>query len=111
MGAISSRHSKSKYKNIPVVVNGKRFPSKKEANRFLILLSLQAKGEIFKLQTQVTIKIIVNGLHVCSYRADFVYYNKEGKKIIEDVKGYKTAIYKLKCKLLHAANGINVLET
>jgi len=48
---------------------------------------------------------------VTTYVADFRYKNKEGKEVVEDVKGFKTAIYRLKKKLVKAYYGISILET
>ena len=45
-----------------------------------------------------------------TYIADFVYY--EGKKeIVEDVKGYRTDVYKLKKRLMWVVHGIEIRET
>lgn len=43
--------------------------------------------------------------------ADFVYTTEDGAQIIEDVKGMKTDVYKLKKKLMKELRGIEILET
>ena len=53
--------------------------------------------------------IKVNGISVCTYKADFTYI-ENGESITEDVKGYKTAIYKLKKKLMKVVNNIDITE-
>lgn len=98
--------SKSKYKNEKVVIDGTRFDSQKEANRYLDLLVLEKAGLIQDLHRQVRFELQPsykkNGKTVrpIYYVADFVYYDTfKGQKIVEDTKGYRTEIYKLKKKL------------
>jgi hypothetical protein len=94
------------------VVDGIKFASKKEAARYSELKLLQAAGEITDLKTQSRIPCIVNGEKVCDYYADFSYYDRRTKKMEnEDVKGMRTAVYKLKRKLVKACTGIEILET
>jgi hypothetical protein len=101
----------NKYKNEPTTTGGKTFASKKEAARYQNLQFQQRAGEITELKTQVPFKIEINGVLVCKYVADFTYINKAGKTVVEDVKGVKTPIYKLKNKLMLVVLGINILET
>jgi hypothetical protein len=102
--------TKSKFKNRKCIANGITFPSIHEAKRYIVLFYKQSAGEIFKLQVQVPFKIIVNGEKVCTYKADFVYFNKAGTRIVEDAKGMKTPIYNLKKRLLFVAHGITISE-
>jgi len=46
-----------------------------------------------------------------SYRADFTYVNEDGQPIVEDVKGFRTPVYRLKKKLMRALYGIEILES
>lgn len=47
--------------------------------------------------------INVNGSLICSYVADFTYTdNKTEKLVVEDVKGYRTDVFKIKKKLVEA---------
>ena len=48
---------------------------------------------------------------VSSYIADFVYCEKYGSMVVEDVKGMRTPLYRLKRKWLEAEYGITVKET
>lgn len=45
----------------------------------------------------------------CSYIADFVYY-EDGKKVVEDTKGFKTKDYVIKRKLMLWVHGIRIRE-
>jgi Protein of unknown function (DUF1064) len=100
----------SKYRNTKTVVNGITFDSQKEAKRYGELKYMEISKQITKLKLQPTFKCVVNGLKVCDYRADFSY-TLDGKEITEDVKGMKTAMYRLKKKLVKACFGIEILET
>ena len=57
-----------------------------------------------------TITLVVNGKKVCKYTADFRYTTPSGE-IIEDVKGVKTTVYRIKKKLVEALFGIEITET
>lgn len=93
----------NKYKNRKFVYDGMKFDSRGEANRWQELTLLAAANIIHQLVRQVRIPIEVNGVKVCDYIADFAY--KEGAvQVVEDFKGYKTDIYKLKKKLFCAIN-------
>lgn len=99
-------NKQSKYKNKKVTVNGKVFDSKKEAKRYCELIKLEQAGLIKDLETQKKFLLLdtfrKNGkiYKQINYYADFVYYNiYEKKTIVEDVKGYRTEVYKIKKKL------------
>lgn len=102
--------AKSKYGNKKVVWNGRKFDSAKEAKRAFVLYHEEQKGLISELKYQVRFKLAINDKHICVYIADFTYI-RDGVYIVEDVKGYKTDIYKLKNKLMKAIHGIDILET
>jgi hypothetical protein len=95
----------SKYNNRKITFNGIIFDSVGEANRYKQLLLLEKANRISDLKTQVKITLLdsfkldkatIRGI---SYYADFQYV-EGGKTIIEDYKGFKTDVYKLKRKLL-----------
>ena len=95
-----------KYKNIKVYDYNNKFDSKLERARYRQLKILERAGEIknLKLQTKFILQpaYIRNGKKVraIEYFADFTYYDvKKGKMIIEDTKGVKTEVYKLKKKI------------
>lgn len=91
----------SKYRNKKT--NG--YDSKKEAKRADELKLLERGKIITDLQEQVSILLQEKFRHngkwerPIIYIADFVYY-KDGVKIIEDVKGFKTDVYRIKRKML-----------
>lgn len=105
--------SKRKFNNAPVILDGLRFDSKKEGQRWLALIVLKRFGSISCLRRQVRIPVAVNGVVVCRYVADFVYL-ENGQRIVEDVKSRFTRtlpVYRLKMKLLKALYGIEIRET
>ena len=96
----------SKYGNKAVAVDGIMFASKREAKRYKELYLLLKCGKISALELQK--KFILqppykkNGKSIreITYVADFVYFDKERNKVIvEDSKGYRTEVFKLKKKL------------
>lgn len=101
----------NKYKNERTTTGGKTFASKKEASRYQNLQFQQMAGEITELKTQVPFSIDISGVHICKYVADFTYKNKLGALVVEDAKGVKTDVYKLKNKMMFAVLGIIILET
>jgi gp72 family protein len=94
----------SKYRAKKTEIDGIKFDSKKEAKRYIVLKALEGKGEIEKLMLQPRF-LLQEGFRKngkayrkIEYVADFMY-EQDGKLIIEDVKGIKTDVYKLKQKL------------
>ena len=93
---------KSKYNNRKTVIDGIVFDSQKEARRYTVLRSLQDGGYIKGLSLQVPFELIPkqDWERAVRYIADFVYYDIEKQMhVVEDVKGFKTDVYKLKRKL------------
>lgn len=84
--------------------------SAREAARCGDLRLMEKGGLIADLLNQPIFRIEVNGVHVCDYKADFSYW-ENGDTVIEDVKGVRTAVYRLKRKLMKAAHGIAIRET
>jgi hypothetical protein len=107
----------SKYHNKVVHINGMKFDSRKEARRYAELLWLEKAGEIRDLQRQVKFELIPKqgSERACYYKADFVYYelDKEGRWqfIVEDSKGARTDVYKIKRKLMMWRHNIKIRET
>lgn len=123
----------SKYLNKKVVVDGIEFSSKKEAKRYQDLLLLSKTGAISNLRLQVPYELIPaqkepdtigsrGGVkpgktieRSVVYVADFVYKDKDGNTVVEDVKGYRGktgaySIFVLKRKLMLWKFGIKVRE-
>lgn len=100
----------------------------KEANRYAALLMLQRAGEISELRTQVPFELIPaqyepdtvgprGGIRKgrcieksVVYKADFVYLNKLGETVVEDTKGFRTADYIIKRKLMLFIHNIKIQE-
>lgn len=100
--------------------------SKVEANRAFYLEVLNNAGEITNLQKQVAFELIpaqyefikVDGKlkrkcveRSCKYIADFVYENRDGVRVVEDVKGSKyleTKDFVIKRKLMLQRYGIKI---
>lgn len=91
-------------------MNGITFHSIKEGQRYAILRLLEKGGEISQLRVQVPFTIMVCNKKVCTYKADFTYYDRSGKYVVEDTKGALTPVYKLKKKLLFITQGIQIKE-
>lgn len=111
----------SKYHAKKVLTTDGLFDSKKELDRWRELKLLEIAGRISNLQRQVTFKLIpaqfatVDGKRRCleravTYKADFVY-DCDGERIVEDAKGCKTEVYRLKKKLMLYLKGIRIKET
>lgn len=89
-----------KYRNVPQVVDGQRFDSKREANRHAELVLLLQGGRIEKLERQVTFPLVVEGVKVGSIRPDWTYIDVDNDLVIaEDSKGHQTDVHKLRWKL------------
>lgn len=103
--------TRSKYGNVKTEVDGIVFASGKEAMRYGELKMLEGAGEIRELALQVPFRLVVEGDHVCDYVADFVYRDELGRQVVEDVKGKRTEMYRLKKKLMKACHGIEIVES
>lgn len=106
----------SKYNAKKTVVDGIDFDSAKEAKRYAKLRALEDAGKIQGLRLQVPFELLpsfdCDGVKYrgMKYVADFVYY-RDGKVVVEDCKGFKTAEYKLKKKLMAYINHVNIKES
>ena len=107
---------RTKYSNVKVIIDGIKFDSKKEGAHYYKLKALQAAGKITNLTLQpkfdIAASVILDGTkrRVRYYIADFSYIDDAGKLVVEDVKGYKTELYKLKRHLVKERHGIEVVE-
>ena len=98
-----------KYKAIRTEVDGIMFASKKEARRYQDLKLLHKAGIISQLKLQPVYPFILNEKVIFKYIADFEYI--EGKNVVvEDVKGMKTPMYRLKKKLIEAMYPFEISE-
>jgi hypothetical protein len=84
---------------------------KNERDRGLITdLELQPRYPLYVCGIDTTDLQANPPIKVCTYVADF-RYRRGGVSIIEDVKGLRLPLYKLKAKMLLAQYGIAILET
>ena len=117
----------NKYHAQKCCVGGEVFDSRKEMRRWNELIILEKAGEISELKRQVKYLLIPAQREVVmkkgrptpgkvierevSYRADFVYYDNNTKKVVvEDSKGMKTKDYIIKRKLMLYVHGIRIRE-
>jgi len=106
-----TKAKKNKYRAVKTVVDNIMFSSKREAARYLQLKLMLKAGVIEKLQLQPRYKLFIGDNFICTYVADFIYRDaKTGDNVVEDVKGVKTPVYRLKKKMLRACYGIEVRE-
>ena len=104
----------SKYGAIRTTVDGITFDSKGESIRYQQLKLLEAAGEIRDLKRQIKYPLVVNGVKIADYVADFRYVNSDdGAVVVEDFKSKATItpVYRLKKKFMLAIYGITILET
>ncbi len=117
--AIGKKNGGNKYRNTKVYVDGIKFDSRKEAQRYSYLKVMEHSGVIRQLKLQVVFPIVVNGVKICKYICDFQYDQRHGKDvywfepIVEDVKSEftrKLPVYRIKKKLMKAIHGIEIRE-
>ena len=100
----------NKYNAEKTVIDGIKFDSKKEARRYAELKLLERAGVIsdLKLQPKFVLQegFRQNGkaYREISYIADFSYV-ENGKLVVEDTKGFKTEVFKIKEKLFRYKYG------
>lgn len=117
-----------KYGNKKVRYQGAVYDSRKEARRAVELSLLEKAGKITDLQEQVKFVLIPTqrepdtvgargGIKKgkiiekeCAYYADFVYTDVYGRRVVEDTKGFRTADYIIKRKLMLYVHGIKIRE-
>lgn len=94
----------AKYGNTITELDGHRFDSLAELRRYGDLQAMLAAGEITSLVMHPRYKLIVGGVLVCTYSADFRYV-RDGVEVVEDVKSEPTRrkeAYRIKKKLFEA---------
>jgi hypothetical protein len=104
---------KRKWNNVPTVVDGVRYDSKKEARHGQLLAAMERDGLIRDLRRQVRYPITVNGVLIGHYVADFAFLDFTGKLVVQDVKSEATKripLYQWKKRLMKAVHGITIQE-
>jgi hypothetical protein len=109
----STKSARPKYLNQPTAsADGIVHDAKGECERWEELRLLERAGAIRSLRRQVPFAMVVNGIHICTYVADFDYLEGEAR-IVEDRKSPRTrqlAAFRIKAKLMQAIHGIQVRE-
>ncbi|MFZ2982000.1 MAG: DUF1064 domain-containing protein [Sphingobium sp.] len=115
-GNVKAARGRSKYKNAITVVDGITFHSRAEARRWSALRLMERAGEIRDIEMQVEYLLIPSQKkpgggteRAIKYVCDFEYV-RDGKRVIEDVKGMRTPDYIIKRKLMLHIFGIEVVE-
>lgn len=117
---------RSKYRAVPTVVDGIRFHSAKEARRYGELKLLEKAGQIARLQMQQRFELCVPHTDLRAndsgdgrwhtighYVADFTYDELAAsvtRFTVEDVKGFRTPMYRWKKKHFESQYGITIRE-
>jgi hypothetical protein len=111
------RRNGHKFNAVRTEIDGHTFASKAEAKRYAELKLLEKAGKIGHLSLQPRYMLLVwdcekkQDVQVGHYVADFSYWDmSEGKTVVEDVKGVKTPIYRLKKKMVEHRYGITITE-
>ena len=108
----------SKYRNERTEFDGINFASMHEANRYAELKLLERAGLIHDLQLQRVYTLIGPQKDKAGniierplkYIADFVYKDADGETVVEDAKGMRTDVYRIKRKLMLSIYGIRIKE-
>jgi hypothetical protein len=117
-----NKHRRSKYRNLETVVDGHVFDSRREAARYRELRLLERAGEIAGLELQPAYVLhapvlnaagaLVGLKAIGKYIADFKYRElASGLDVVEDSKGVRTPVYRLKKKIIAIEYGIQIRET
>ena len=110
---------RNKHRNTPTVIGAEKYRSKREAKRHQELLLLQRAGQIAGLVREVPF-VLAPAVRFAAerrqkpalrYFADFVYSDVvTGAVVIEDAKGDRTDVYRIKKHLMKSIHNIEVIE-
>jgi hypothetical protein len=97
----------SKYGAKKTQVDGHVFDSIAESRRYRELMLLKRSGVVTEVELQPVYTLMEGRLNKATgkkvssikYKADFLVTYADGHQEIEDVKGYKTAVYQLKKRM------------
>ncbi len=95
-----------KYNAVRTEYNGHLYASKAEAKRAQELTILKQAGEVSYWLEQVPFRLKCGAV----YRVDFFVVWADGHITIEDPKGMKTAVYKLKKKMVESEYPVRIVE-
>ena len=110
LGIGAKPKAKRKYRNEPIVVDGRRYDSKREAAVCENLIRLERTGKIGGLEFQKRFPLLgPKGELICTYVADACYWDHEADRFrVIDVKGVETKEFRLKKRLMRILKGIDV---
>ena len=105
----------SKYKARKTAAMGITFDSAAEARHWVALVAMSQRGEITHLERQPVFElapgVLVPGEKrkrpPLRYVADFAYTRADGRRVVVDVKGVETPVFRIKRHLL-ALQGVAV---
>lgn len=101
----------AKYHNVKTELDGYKFDSLAERARYEELKLMLKGGAIAGLAVHFAFPLHVDKKLVAKYVADFFYHDiAKDCKVIEDVKGVRTAVYRLKKKMVKSQYGIDITE-
>jgi hypothetical protein len=95
----------NKYRNVFTTVDGIKFPSEKEANRYRQLLLMKAAGEIRGFTRQVSLPLASGKRRMV---IDFLVVENDGRVRFEDAKGIATVAWLTKRDELCHSLGITI---
>lgn len=101
-----------KYGNKPQQMDGLKFASIRELKYYCDYKLLERAGQIRQLEIHPSFKLIVNGVKVGRFTADFAYFDDKGRHVI-DVKSPSTAAgeaFRLRKRVFEACYPGIVLE-
>lgn len=91
----------TKYHAQKITIDGERFDSKGEADRYCQLKLLERARVVQSVSRQPRFVLCVNGDEICELVGDYAYF-ENGRQVIEDFKGVMTPVFRLKRKLFRA---------
>ena len=97
---------RSKYNAVICEADNIKFRSKKERTRYLDLKALQHAGEVSYFLMQVPFRLPGN----VKYLLDFLVFWKDGRVTLEDTKGCKTEVYRIKKRQVEELYPVRILE-
>ena len=116
----ATKRRRSKYGAKKIVVDGEKFDSQKEYDRWLVLQQMQASGLISNLSRQTRFELApavkLDGQKTkpaLRYFADATYM-KDGVFVVEDTKSWitrKKDSYRIKKHLMKSVHNIDITET
>lgn len=95
-------YRRNKYNNVKQTYNGYSYDSKMEARHAAYLDDCIKTGVVKSWTRQHKLELYVCQTKICNYYMDFRVEMSDGTIELHEVKGFETAIWRLKWKLTHA---------